>query len=131
LTDELDIQLAQNRAALDRLSEAASASWWSTKNAMTMSFCVLGFGVVVLALATWLIHRGKSTESVLRVFGTILIITSAIFLVVAGYSDTQISPVMGLLGTVAGYLLGKTSRRTDQDSRKLAKLSPTPPADGP
>jgi biopolymer transport protein ExbB/TolQ len=31
----------------------------------------------------------------------------AVFLVVAGYTDTQIAPVMGLLGTVAGYLLGK------------------------
>jgi hypothetical protein len=40
-------------------------------------------------------------------FGTILIITTSVFLVVAGYSSNQIAPVTGLLGTLAGYLLGK------------------------
>ncbi len=30
-------------------------------------------------------------------------------LIVAGYTDTEMGPVMGLLGTIAGYLLGKNS----------------------
>ena len=77
---------------------------------MTMSAALLVFGVVVLLLATYLIKVGKSSEAVLRIFGTILIIVIAVFLVVAGYSDTQIAPVMGLLGTIAGYLLGKESK---------------------
>jgi len=38
----------------------------------------------------------------------VLIITGALFLVVAGYTDKQMAPVMGLLGTLAGYLLGKS-----------------------
>lgn len=84
--------------------------WWSTRNAMTISAALLVFGVVVLLLATYLIKVGKSSEAVLRIFGTILIIVIAVFLVVAGYSDTQIAPVMGLLGTIAGYLLGKESK---------------------
>ena len=84
--------------------------WWSTRNAMTMSAALLVFGVVVLLLATYLIKVRKSSEAVLRIFGTILIIVIAVFLVVAGYSDTQIAPVMGLLGTIAGYLLGKESK---------------------
>ena len=94
----------------------ASTAWWSTTNAMTMSAIVLLFGLVVIVFATHLIQRGKSAEAVLRMFGTILIIVIAVFLVVAGYSDTQISPVMGLLGTIAGYLLGRESRdRTGMD----------------
>ena len=88
----------------------APAAWWSTTNAMTMSSIVLIFGLIVIVFATHLIQRGKSAEAVLRMFGTILIIVIAVFLVVAGYSDTQISPVMGLLGTIAGYLLGRESR---------------------
>jgi hypothetical protein len=95
----------------------AETPWWSTRNAMTMSAALLVFGVVVLLLATYLITTGKSAEAVLRIFGTILIIVIAVFLVVAGYSDTQIAPVMGLLGTIAGYLLGKQS----------TEHSPTPP----
>lgn len=88
----------------------AVPQWWSTTSAMTMSAAVLVFGLVVIVLATYLIRLGKSSEAVLRIFGTILIIVIAVFLVVAGYSDTQIAPVMGLLGTIAGYLLGKESK---------------------
>ena len=88
----------------------APPAWWTTTNAMTMSAIVLIFGLIVIVFATHLIQRGKSAEAVLRIFGTILIIVIAVFLVVAGYSDTQISPVMGLLGTIAGYLLGRESR---------------------
>jgi len=39
-----------------------------------------------------------------------LIITSGLTLVTAGYSSEQMSPVMGLLGTIAGYLLGSGKR---------------------
>jgi hypothetical protein len=81
----------------------------SVTNAMTISAVVLLFGLIVLLLATYLIGIGKSSESVLRVFGTVLIIVIAVFLVVAGYTSDQIAPVMGLLGTVAGYLLAKDS----------------------
>jgi hypothetical protein len=82
-------------------------NWWSTTDAMTISSTVLVFGLVVFFLATYLIKIGKEVEAILRVFGTIMIVFLAVFLVVAGYSDTQIAPVMGLLGTIAGYLLGR------------------------
>jgi len=84
--------------------------WWSATNAMTVSSAVLIFGVMIFVLATHLIKSGKSADAVLKIFGTILIVISAVFLVVAGYSDKQIAPVMGLLGTIAGYLLGKETK---------------------
>lgn len=88
-------------------AQTAPVSWWSNTQAMTISSVVLLFGLVVFALATYLLKAGKEFEAVLRVFGTIMIVFLAVFLVVAGYSDTQIAPVMGLLGTIAGYLLGR------------------------
>lgn len=39
--------------------------------------------------------------------GLTLVVTAGLFLITAGYSETQIAPMMGLLGTIAGYLLGK------------------------
>jgi hypothetical protein len=110
--DELDTQIEQLKASIveDARSQEPSEEslWWSTRNAMTISSVTLGFGVIIFLLATYLIvHAGKSAEEVLRVFATILIIVSALFLVVAGYTERQISPVMGLLGTIVGYLLGK------------------------
>ena len=93
-------------------SGANPVSWWSVTDAMTISSVVLFFGLFVLLMVTMLIRNGNDTEAILRTFGTILIIIGAIFLVVAGYSTTQVAPVMGLLGTIAGYLLGK------KDSKK-------------
>jgi ABC-type polysaccharide transport system permease subunit len=95
--------------------------WWTTTNAMTMSAVVLVFAFLIAVLAAYLMQKGKEGEVVLRVLGTIMIVFLAVFLVVAGYDDKQISPVMGLLGTIAGYLLGKQS--TSPQTRKEEKSS--------
>jgi hypothetical protein len=105
------IKSLSNSAAPPRMG-AAAPSWWSVPDAMTISVTVLVFGLLVILLATYLIRAGKNTEAVLRIFGTILIVMVAVFLVVAGYTDAQIAPVMGLLGTFAGYLLGKETSET-------------------
>lgn len=101
----------------------ASGSWWSVTDAMTISASVLIFAVVVLCLTAYAIRLTKNPEAVLRVFGTMIIVLAAVFLVVAGYTDTQIAPVIGLLGTIAGYLLGKESKQsvasnTPEDSKR-------------
>jgi hypothetical protein len=116
----LDAQIAKMREELDRVqgNTAASSSsmqaWWSTESAMTVSSLVLGFGVLSMLLATYLLRVGKNEDAVLRVMGTIIVLFAAIFLVVAGYSDKQIAPVMGLLGTIAGYLLGKGGKHDEK-----------------
>ena len=109
---EIDKQLADVDTKLETVSSGIGAVstgplWWSTQNAMTMSSVVLIFGIIVIAIAGLLIWRGHSGTAVLRILGTILILVMAVFLVIAGYNDQQIAPVMGLLGTVAGYILGK------------------------
>lgn len=114
-----------------RISEAKNSSstvtinqnqdvWWSNRNAMTISSIVLIYSFLIVLIAGYLIKIGRTSESVLKILGVILIITSSVFLVVAGYSDQQISPVIGLLGTLAGYLLGKDTKEQTSSS-----LSPT------
>ena len=95
----------------------AEPSWWSTTNAMTMCTVILLFGLVVLSLSAWLIRVGQHPTSVLRVFGTVLVIVMATFLVVAGYDDKQIAAPLGLLGTIGGYLLGKETNRPPEGPR--------------
>lgn len=110
---DLDRELSQMPATPVKsvvTTSAGGPEWWSNQNAMTMSAVVLIFGIVVLVLCAGLMRSSRpSPEAILRVFGTVLIITGALFLVVAGYTDQQVAPVMGLLGTLAGYLLGKGS----------------------
>ena len=99
-------------AAADRGSAPPLApSWWSNQNAMTISVVVLAFGGVTILIAAYLIRGERDGLVILRILGTISIITFAVFLIVAGYSDQQIAPAMGLLGTIAGYLLGKDQAR--------------------
>lgn len=115
----LDAAIADSMAKLERIRTKSSVdtpstlpSWWTTTDAMTVSTVVLLFGLVTMILASLLLRAGKDSDAVLRVFGTILILVATLFLIVAGYSSTQIAPAMGLLGTVAGYLLGKSSNKS-------------------
>jgi len=109
--DRLNRQIDVSKQAINssQATTPTEVTWWSTTNAMTISASVLVFGLIVCFLAAALLRQGKSADNVLKTLGTILIIVAALFLVVAGYSDKQISPVIGLLGTIAGYLLGKNS----------------------
>jgi uncharacterized membrane protein len=91
--------------------------WWSVHDAMTISASVLVFGFFIMLLATILLSRGTTSHDILKLFGTMIIVISAVFLVVAGYSDTQIAPVIGLLGTIAGYLLGSKDTTENDDDK--------------
>ncbi|HKU76751.1 MAG TPA: hypothetical protein VJR02_22770 [Pyrinomonadaceae bacterium] len=50
-------------------------------------------------------------EDTLRSFGLTLVIVGTVFFIVAGFDSEQIAPAIGLFGTIAGYMLGKTERR--------------------
>ncbi len=75
---------------------------------MTISTIVLLFGVFVLLLTVRLVRANHvKSDNVLPMFVVLVIIICVVFLVVAGYTDRQIVPAIGLLGTIVGYLLGR------------------------
>lgn len=68
------------------------------------------FYIAILAFFSLLIlsfiNKDKDNViEILKYYCLLFIIIGAIFLVTAGYGNEQISPIVGLLGTVAGYLL--------------------------
>lgn len=74
-----------------------------------LSFGVLVFGMIVVLAQAFIINRRQEPLSQsLKYLAVTLIIVGALFLVTAGYGNSQIAPIIGLLGTVAGYLLGRT-----------------------
>ncbi len=123
-TETVNAKLQVVREQTQKAAEAASTStgkaevsygkqWWRADEAMTISATVLVFGVLVMVLMTVVLRKSNiQPDAVLRLFGTTIIIIGALFLIVAGYTETQMGPVMGLLGTIAGYLLGKNSNTT-------------------
>ena len=50
------------------------------------------------------------TDRSFKAFALTLIICAGLFLIVIGFSDQQLAPMMGLLGTLAGYILGAEVR---------------------
>ena len=100
---------AKDPSALVQVSQVQKTPWWSTHDAMTISASVLIFGALLIVLASVAMFRGAPAATVLRVYGMLTIIVMAVFLVVAGYDAQQMSPVIGLLGTLAGYLVGRSA----------------------
>ncbi len=74
-----------------------------------LSGMIMLFSLTLVGFMTYLIKHGSELQEVLKVFGTVLVVVASVFLVVAGYSEKQIAPVIGLLGTIVGYILGKNS----------------------
>jgi hypothetical protein len=98
------------QAAFDKAAITATyvSQPWSTEIVRFLTFAVLGFTCVALVLCTVLLWRMKSpAQQVLKVFGVLTILGMSALLLVVGYSNEQLTPIVGLFGAVAGYLLGK------------------------
>jgi len=112
----VDSSLTDIKAAVSdyvKLEEARTNRQWTSVE-IVLSVAILLFGLSCLLVESFLILKigvnKWDSHSVSRMIGLTLIITSGLTLVTAGYSSEQMSPVMGLLGTIAGYLLGSSSK---------------------
>jgi hypothetical protein len=55
---------------------------------------------------------GKLTPEFYRAFLILVVVFASLFLIVAGYTDTQTAPVFSLLGTIVGYIFGRSATAT-------------------
>lgn len=97
-------------------------SGWSSYDVFVSSSMILLFGFLLFCIMALLVARKHLAMDVIRLCALPLIIVSAIFLVVVGYSAEQIAPVLGLLGSIAGYLLGAANK--DQPAARLTGPGP-------
>lgn len=75
-----------------------------------LGIVVLCFTFAVLSLIGILVFFEKlNKDKGFLALSITLIIGSSLYLITAGYAAEQIAPVTGLLGTIAGYLLGNSS----------------------
>jgi amino acid transporter len=95
---------------------------------LTTITVMLGLGMALLLCV--LHYFGAASVEVLRALLLIMIIFASLFLIVAGYSDKQTAPVFGLLGTILGYLFGRTVGDTSAAHLPPAQDAPStkPPA---
>jgi hypothetical protein len=89
---------------------------WTPELVVEIGGGLLIFSMFTLGLMASLIYTGKvkppegDGQWLVRLIVVPLCVLSAVFLVVFGFSDQQISPVVGLLGAIIGYLLGAGTR---------------------
>ena len=86
----------------------------------------LGFvaliGLATLAVqAAMLFRSNASVQDATRMTMITLIITLAVGTLVMGYDERQIAPVLGLFGSIVGYLLGRGDRPADRPAREPAR----------
>ncbi len=113
LAQEPDTQVV---APVDTTSDAKDGIESENSSMSGRTLLILGFGLFVLLAEVVMIKLMKARwtpYSVIRIIGLTLIIIAALTLAVNSGGETQISAVIGLLGTLAGYLLGKDSKEKD------------------
>jgi uncharacterized membrane protein len=112
--DKVDQSYYEN-SANKQIQELKPISSWE----FGLSLVVLAFGMIVILLEVFLIMKKKiGAENTVKFIVVTLIITSTLFLITAGYDNNQIAPAMGLLGTIAGYLLGNQKNEKDKKDDK-------------
>lgn len=139
-SSQIDSKIAQAQQNADYISgliatqEAAPVPaavvktlWWTADNAMTISSTVLFFGLCVMFMSARALMRGIPAAAVLRLFGMLTIIVMSVFLIVAGYNTEQVAPVVGLLGTLAGYLVGRSASSEVAEQARANVATTTPP----
>lgn len=84
---------------------------------VNLSFGVLiFFGVAMLMEVAVMFRKGMGWDpEATKIVGLTLIMGSGLFLITAGYSQEQIAPMIGLLGSVAGYLVGQAHKQSREN----------------
>jgi hypothetical protein len=73
---------------------------------------VLLFGAfLTIASGCLLRYTRIGAEELTRLMSLILVVCGLLLLVATGYRQADIAPALGLLGTIAGYLLGRSDRQ--------------------
>jgi len=89
-----------------------------------LTIMLLAVMAIVLTAMCW---NGRSPgPEFFRTFVILVVIFAALFLIVAGYTDTQTAPVFSILGSIIGYIFGRGERSGEQASKE-----PEPKPDDP
>jgi|SRR5215510_3506984 len=129
LSDQDLDQLINQQATVISGGDAAAGGGqpWTPMLVGSLTAGILVFGLIVMLLIMkTLTDQTQNHEAgdVLRLFTVPLVIVAALVLVILGFSNQQMTPVIGLLGTLIGYILG-TGRQRPSVSQKKKKTSPT------
>jgi hypothetical protein len=93
--------------------EVVAGGRYLSSREFLLALLVTAMLLITLSLQFGLLRKMQRlrAEDTLRCFGLTLVIAGTVFLIVAGFDSEQIAPAIGLFGTIAGYILGRSERR--------------------
>jgi hypothetical protein len=106
----------QVSSAAPSADHLAAQQPWSPDLVIYLSTSILLMTALALILGSVLLwKRSYAGQDILRLYGVVIIVGLSALLLVAGFSNDQLTPIVGLFGAIAGYLLGKDSKPTKGD----------------
>ena len=88
---------------------------YRTDEEMSLTIYFLVFGAFVISIASILMYKfSHEPEITFKYFIITLLVIGMLLLIIIGLNQDQISPAVGLFGTIAGYLLGKTDAKKEK-----------------
>lgn len=103
------------RAPSPPVGTSSRVNWLSSLE-FALSAAVLVFGLILFVAEFLIIKQTSfSPDQSTKLVALTLIIVATLFIITAGFHSEQIAPAMGLFGTVAGYLLGRTQNSGTDD----------------
>ncbi|MCB0642678.1 MAG: hypothetical protein KDC44_13610 [Phaeodactylibacter sp.] len=114
------VQNGRPKAVAENIPELPSNTFL-TDEEVVKSLIVTVFSLIVFGLLLFRVKiQPLSSDDFIRLIILALVICSAMYLISAGWDNQQTAPAFGILGTIAGYLLGRGS-----NSREAADNPPS------
>jgi hypothetical protein len=92
-----------------------------------LCIALLAFAVLLCAGEILLFLKSKIDQTqILKLLILTLIVFAILFLITAGYNNAQTQTSVGLFGTIAGYLLGRSVPESSSNSTPVPPKNPDP-----
>jgi hypothetical protein len=101
-----------------------SAAELSARFATQQTWLAIIIAAIIIGAFCLMYAFNRAANDFSRHYIVIVVVVSSIFLLVMGYSEQQVAPAFGLLGTILGYMFGRASATADKT--KTDALLPTP-----
>lgn len=87
-------------------------------NNLILALSVMGAGLFSLFLVLWYLKsRDAPPETMVNGSGLVLVVFATLLVMVLAKADQQLTAATGILGAIAGYLFGKTTKSTEGGQR--------------
>ena len=89
----------------------------STNN-LILALSVMGAGLFSLFLVLWYLKsRDALPETMVNGSGLVLVVFATLLVMILAKADQQLTAATGILGAIAGYLFGKTSKGPEGEQK--------------